>query len=130
MEPKDGITDPIKFQSSYPSTILIQDDESFNASVVSIGALGVTHSLTIFTVPLFSIIEEREEVTWEQAKSILQQLPYDKNPYFSNRNCELWISPYKDYVLVTKRNLATSEDEKNTPIMKLKSFIKIFWSCQ
>ncbi|RHZ89922.1 hypothetical protein Glove_9g172 [Diversispora epigaea] len=126
VEPTNGITDATKFQSSYPSTILIQDDNSFNASVVNIGALGVTYSLTIATLPLYSVIEEREEVTWEYVKSILRQLPYENNPYLSNRNCELWISPYTDYVLATKRNFATSEDEKNYPKPEIKDFYQDF----
>ncbi|CAG8601452.1 5149_t:CDS:2 [Diversispora eburnea] len=126
VEPTNGITDAVKFKSSNPSIILIQDDDSFNASIVNIGALGVTYSQTIATLPLYSIIEEREEVTWEHAKSILRQLPYESNPYLSSRNCELWISPYTDYVSVTKRNLATSEDEKNYPKPEIKDFYQDF----
>ncbi|CAG8591230.1 3051_t:CDS:2 [Acaulospora morrowiae] len=126
IEPTKGITDPTKFHSQNPNTILIQDDETFNASVVHIGALGVVHYITLITVPLYHIIETREEVTWEHTKSILSQKPYNDNPYLGNRNCEVWISPYTDYVLVSRRNIAAQEDQQKHPKSKANEILGEF----
>ncbi|CAG8643309.1 82_t:CDS:2, partial [Scutellospora calospora] len=115
IEPTKGITDPLKFSHKFPNITLIQDDEVFNASVVTVGALGVTYEVTISTIPLFNIIERREETTWTHAKSILKQMPYSTNPYLKSRNVEVWISPYTDYALITLRDLATDDDVKKHP---------------
>src|SRR5437773_2697806 len=104
IEPADGITDPVPFRAKYPAVTLIQDDNTFNASVVNLGALGVVFYVNITTVKLYSIIDEREETDWNNAKSILKQKPYETNPYLKYRNCEVWISPYTPYTLVIKRN--------------------------
>ncbi|CAG8701387.1 12694_t:CDS:10, partial [Gigaspora margarita] len=115
IEPSNGITDPFKFHSQFPNIDLIQDDETFNASIVHIGALGITYEVTIYSVSLYSIIETREETTWEHAKSILKQKPYSSNPYLQYHNCEVWLSPYTDYTLITKRNIATQENKTKYP---------------
>ncbi|CAG8683647.1 8681_t:CDS:2, partial [Dentiscutata erythropus] len=128
VEPTKGITDPSKFSQKFPDRTLIQDDKTFNAAVVTIGALGVTYEVTVWTIPLYNIIERREEITWTQAKSILKQKPYSTNPYLKFRNTEIWISPYTDYALITLRDLATNEDVKNYPKPKTKELFQEFIS--
>ncbi|CAG8537135.1 3888_t:CDS:2, partial [Racocetra fulgida] len=126
IEPSQGITDPLKFQLKFPNISLIQDDETFNASIVHIGALGITYEITIYSISLYSIIETREETTWDHAKTILKQKPYSSNPYLQYRNCEVWISPYTDYALITKRNKATQEDKKNYPKPEINILLQEF----
>ncbi|RIB24863.1 hypothetical protein C2G38_2167445 [Gigaspora rosea] len=126
IEPSNGITDPLKFRSQFPNIDLIQDDETFNASIVHIGALGITYEVTIYSVSLYSIIETREETTWEHAKTILKQKPYSSNPYLQYHNCEVWLSPYTDYTLITKRNIATQEDKTKYPKSEVKVLFQEF----
>ncbi|CAG8560462.1 2610_t:CDS:2, partial [Scutellospora calospora] len=124
IEPSKGITDPNKFHSQFPNISLIQDDKTFNASIVHIGALGVVHELTIYTISLYSVIETREETTWDHAKTILKQKPYSSNPYLQYRNCEVWLSPYTNYTLITKRNIATQEDKMKYPKPEIKKLFQ------
>ncbi|CAG8568641.1 20850_t:CDS:2 [Cetraspora pellucida] len=126
VEPTKGITDASKFTQKFPNINLIQDDETFHAAVVNIGALGVTYEVTISTIPLFSIIERREETTWTNAKSVLKQKPYSINPYLKYRNVEVWISPYTDYALITLRDLAANEDVKMYPKSEAKMLFQEF----
>ncbi|CAJ0846093.1 19926_t:CDS:10 [Entrophospora sp. SA101] len=126
IEPADGITDPISFKAKYPSVTLIQDDDTFNCSVVNLGAFGVVFYVTVSTVKLYSIIDEREETTWNEAKSILKQQPYETNPYLKYRNCEVWISPYTPYTLIVKRNIATEEDKQTYPKPEIKKWFQEF----
>ncbi|CAG8464219.1 1613_t:CDS:2 [Dentiscutata heterogama] len=126
IEPSKGITDPLKFRFKFPNISLIQDDETFNASIVHIGALGITYEITIYSISLYSIIQIREETTWNHAKSILKQKPYSSNPYLQYHNCEVWISPYTDYALITKRNIATQEDKKNYPKSEINMLFQEF----
>ncbi|CAG8699823.1 7883_t:CDS:2, partial [Dentiscutata heterogama] len=128
VEPTKGITDPFKFSQKFPNITLIQDDTTFNAAVVTIGALGVTYEVTVWTIPLYNVIERREQTTWTQAKTILKQKPYSTNPYLKFRNTEIWISPYTDYALITLRDLATNEDVKNYPKPRIKELFQEFIS--
>jgi hypothetical protein len=43
---------------------LIQDDETFDASVVNIGLIGVVYSYVLRTVPGFCLKEERKVFKW------------------------------------------------------------------
>ncbi|CAG8624218.1 34485_t:CDS:2, partial [Racocetra persica] len=126
VEPTKGITDASKFTENFPNITLIQDDETFNAAVVNIGALGVTYEVTVSTVPLYNIIERREQTSWTNAKSVLKQRPYSINHYLKSRNVEVWISPYTDYALITLRDLATDEDVKKYPKSEAKALFQEF----
>jgi hypothetical protein len=78
MEPTNGITDPFKFTEKYKdykySHELIQDDETFDASVVNIGLIGVVYSYVLRTVPGFCLKEERKVYKWGEANRIIQDL--------------------------------------------------------
>jgi hypothetical protein len=70
LEPLDGITDPARFPSfietktgRVPAT-LVQDSETFNAMLVSMGCMGVVYSVVLRTVPRFWLKETRKLTTW------------------------------------------------------------------
>jgi hypothetical protein len=109
IEPSAGITDPGKYKASYPENKLIQDDEYFNAVLVSMGCMGIIYSLILKVVDSYFLKEERfgnkGETFWEDLKvpgkiaSLLK----------ANRHLEIWVNPYeidgKHGCLVTKRNI-------------------------
>ncbi|RUP47230.1 hypothetical protein BC936DRAFT_145969 [Jimgerdemannia flammicorona] len=105
IEPSNGITNPTAFKSANTNVTLIQDSEVFSASVVSIGSLGISYSFTIITIPLYSLFETREELTWETVKPTMMTEIVEKH-----RNVEIWVNPYTGEALVTKRDIATKEE--------------------
>ncbi|RUS28349.1 hypothetical protein BC938DRAFT_481985 [Jimgerdemannia flammicorona] len=105
IEPSNGITNPTAFRSANTNVTLIQDSEVFSASVVSIGSLGISYSFTIITIPIYSLIETREMLTWETVKPTMMTEIVEKH-----RNVEIWVNPYTGEALVTKRDIATKEE--------------------
>ncbi len=111
IEPSNGITDPQK----HPKTsVLVQDDATFNAIIVGLGAFGVVYSVTIETVPFYWIREFRESVDWSVAKKRLQQGP--SGDILSFHNAEVWLNAYNSRALITKREVVT--DPPKPPFWK------------
>ncbi|MEY4580360.1 MAG: hypothetical protein RL701_5063, partial [Pseudomonadota bacterium] len=83
LEPHDGMTDPAQFPGYIESggeritATLQQDDEAFNAVVVSMGCMGVIYAAVLRAVPRFWLREVRELTTWgdlTKAGGFLQRL--------------------------------------------------------
>ncbi len=109
IEPSDGITDPEKYKSHYPENQLLQDDDFFNAVLVSMGCMGVIYSVIMKVRDAFYLEEKRiadvHECYWEDLKEG-NQIEKLLN---ANRHFEIWVNPYeisgKHNCLVTKRNI-------------------------
>ena len=76
IEPTNGVTDPKSFsgqeksskKGKYIPVELIQDDNTFNAMLVSMGTMGIVYSLILRVEPKFWIHEGRTVVTWDHFK--------------------------------------------------------------
>ncbi|KAG5789727.1 hypothetical protein H9Q69_011227 [Fusarium xylarioides] len=92
IEPKDGITDPAKFVPG-DAQELRQDDDWFQAALISMGCLGLVYSYIIEVVPTFFLSEVRSLTTWQDYKSQLAgglaSAPL-QNHYF-----EIDLNPYE-----------------------------------
>jgi hypothetical protein len=118
IEPTDGITDPAKQPAS---SILVQDDNVFNATVTGLGALGVVYSVTIATVPFYWIREMREMIEWPAAKTLLEQGP--QGGILSFHNAEVWVNPYTSKVLVTRREKVETKPKETLADATLSMFV-------
>jgi hypothetical protein len=103
IEPTNGITDSSK---SIPNVTLVQDDATFNAVIVGLGAFGVVYSVTIETVPFYWIKETRESVDWSAAKKRLQKGP--DGDILKYHNSEIWLNPYTSHAIITKREVVAT----------------------
>ncbi|KAF5581095.1 L-gulonolactone oxidase [Fusarium pseudocircinatum] len=91
IEPKDGITDPAKFVPG-DAQELKQDDDWFQAALISMSCLGLVYSYIIEVVPTFFLSEVRSLTTWQDYKTQLagglSSAPL-QNHYF-----EIDLNPY------------------------------------
>jgi len=120
LEPKNGITDPVLYlQSEEYKTYdieLIQDDDMFYSSTVSMGCFGIIFSVIIEVVDFYYLKEERTPSTWEAERQKIVALGL--NYIRKNRHFELAVNPYpvnekgeldkingSRYCIVTTRNI-------------------------
>lgn len=68
IEPTDGITKRNRFEDDVFDVELIQDDDVFHKSVVSLGALGVVTGLVLRVRPRFWLKETRKILPWASYK--------------------------------------------------------------
>lgn len=93
IEPRNGITDPLKFASRNPGIVLMQDDDWFQSSVIAMGCMGLIYSYTLDVLPSFFLKESRSIDTWESLKPHF--LNGSRSPLLtSHRHFELDINPY------------------------------------
>jgi hypothetical protein len=118
VEPTNGITKPAGFpgtqeeDSSIPIT-LIQNDDVFNAMVVSIGSMGIVYSVVLQTDHKFWLDERRTLMKWSQLSQpggvldrIMQGLPIDDSAH-PPEHVELQYNPYpvngeRSFLLTTR----------------------------
>jgi alditol oxidase len=93
IEPADGISLP----SAVPDGIeLLQDDELFHASTVSLGCLGIITSMVVQTQPRRFLQEHRELVSWKSFKSRWPAFAHAmKKPNADLHSVHLWVAPYE-----------------------------------
>jgi FAD/FMN-containing dehydrogenase len=68
IEPRDGITDPVAFKAVFPRMDLLQDDDTFQSAVVSLGTMGICASYVLAVRERFYLDEQRTITTWEALK--------------------------------------------------------------
>lgn len=108
IEPTQGITDPgtwkgvLEEDPSIPVE-LIQDDEAFHATRVSIGSMGIVYSLTFRTARKFWLREVRHLISWTELKKpggylerVMKGLPVYGDNKPSPEHWEIQYSPYKN----------------------------------
>lgn len=102
VEPSNGITDPTKYNDE--DIPLVQDDEWFYASIVSMGSMGIVYSVIMEVVPSYWLKESRELTTWSKIRPLLEERKVIRD----NEHFEVYINPYKtdgDHTcVVTTRN--------------------------
>ncbi len=117
IEPTNGITKPAEYKNKFPDRELIQNDDWFNAVVVSMGCMGVIYSLILRVTKKYWLKEVRELATWDQVKQDLKKGDVLKK----NRHYEVLVNPHKvdgqHRCLITTRNF--SESPKGLPLDKM-----------
>jgi FAD/FMN-containing dehydrogenase len=114
IEPTRGLTDPDKFTRRHGTTMrLVQSDAWFWSCVVSLGCLGVIHSVTAAVSPAYLLTERRELRRWAD---VARELGTGA-PLARFRNYEVLLHPYPlrsgGYAcLVTERNIAPPGTER------------------
>lgn len=71
LEPADGITDPSRF--SEKDTELIQNDDTFNASLIHLGTFGIVASYIIDVEPQYWLMEKRTVEKWSSVREQIAQ---------------------------------------------------------
>lgn len=105
VEPAGGITDPDRFATAFAGDRrLVQDNDTFAASVCGIGCMGLMHSLVIEVRKKFWLNEVRTLSTWEDVRGSLTP----GGVLGEGDHYELLVNPYpgrdgKHRLLVTRR---------------------------
>jgi hypothetical protein len=126
IEPSAGITNPQKYKTRFPTNELIQDDDVFNAVLVSMGCMGIIYSFILKVRDAFLLCEERDKDTtsvWEE----LREGGKIKQLLEKNRHLEIWVNPYaiegKHGCLITKRNVYTGNPNTLTPGQRMRRWL-------
>lgn len=114
IERSNGISDaPIQLE--HLQVELIQDDDIFLSSVVSMGCLGVIYAVVLRVCNSYLLREKRTFCTWNEVKSKLEQGDILRN----HRHLEVLIDPYSvnrgtsHNCLVTERNICPPDTATN-----------------
>jgi L-gulono-1,4-lactone dehydrogenase len=117
LEPTGGITDRAKFERRYADSMqLIQSDELFWPSLVSLGCMGIVHSVTLAVSRRYRLTERRYLRLYSEVEQELELT--SGGPLDRFRNYEVTLIPYRlkqrdDYdCLVTERNVASPDSER------------------
>jgi FAD/FMN-containing dehydrogenase len=87
----DPITDPQAFAARHPRAELRRDRKLFHAAQVSLGSMGVLHSVVIDTRPAYRLHEDRDvRDLWTDWDKIERQV---RDPHVAG--VHLWINPYR-----------------------------------
>ncbi|MGB3464511.1 MAG: D-arabinono-1,4-lactone oxidase, partial [Cyclobacteriaceae bacterium] len=113
VEPKDGITDPALYNEA--DIPLIQDDEWFYATLVSMGSMGVVYSVIMEVKPLYWLEEKRKVYKWGEVRPMLEEGSLIRD----NEHIEVYLNPYKtdgDHTcVVTTRNTVVVNQRPKGP---------------
>jgi len=111
VEPSAGITDRVKYLEAYPTNILVQDDNWFNAVTVGMGCLGVVYSVILRVTKLYYLSETRVISDWNSVKKDLS----NGSVIDRFRHYEVLVNPYavdgKNTCVITMRDIADKPDK-------------------
>lgn len=116
IEPSKGITNLHKYEARFPNNTLVQDDDFFNAVLVSMGCMGIIYSVILKVRDAYNLCEERIGKSSERHWEELKQGNRIKQMLEENRHFEIWVNPYeidgKHGCLVTRKNIYTGDVSK------------------
>lgn len=96
VEPNNGVTNPATYNEE--GVILIQDDDKFYSSLVSLGCMGIIYSYILELEPMYWLEEIKEYTLWSRIKDKLvdQSLLYKDFPHKNNphRVLSIQLSPH------------------------------------
>ena len=96
IEPKDGVTDPAKHNEQ--GVELIQDEDTFNSALVSLGCFGIIYSFILEMKPMYYLEESKTRYEWSFVKYKLQDrsLFYELDGKTPIRGVMVQVNPYKN----------------------------------
>jgi len=114
IERASGPTDPAAYGARYPDRVLKKDDDWFRAAVVSMGCMGVIHSVILAVGPAHYLREVRTLDTWREVREAIAS----GSALADNDHYELLFSPYprddgEIECLVTTRNRISPDDYRH-----------------
>jgi hypothetical protein len=129
VEPKDGITNPATFPGTLEGTTipitLIQNDDIFNAMIVSIGSMGIVYAVVLQTDPKFWLDERRTLMKWSDVikpggflERVTAGRPVDDSAH-PPEHYELQFNPYpqngdRSFLLTTRTRYYTKPTNGDT----------------
>jgi len=127
LEPKGGITDPSSFKRTHRGWTLIQDNNTFDAFLISMGSMGIVYSYALQVRERFWMKEIR---TRSRGKKVQERLrnggiykqafshrpvkggkPFKKHPILAYYMEMLW-NPHTDMLILTTRHPVSEQLRK------------------
>lgn len=123
IEPKDGLTDPVRFAREHPKMSLVQDDATFQAAQINMGTMGVVHAYVLEAAERFHLTEVRTKTDVADVLRVLEDgnvyhamdvdqvppgTPPDRGLRFEGHperayHLEVLLNPHSDQVIITSR---------------------------
>jgi len=91
VEPRDGITDPVKFSRVHPDRALVQDDAVFDSCVVAMGCIGIVYSVILRVTKRYYLTETRRKGTWS---SVRKEISLGGRLLTENRHVDIDLNPH------------------------------------
>lgn len=124
IEPAHGITDPALHLE--PGVVLVQNDDDFNAVLVSLGCMGIIYSYILEVTEMYWLKESKTMCKWSEIKPKL----LDNSLLKEDRHVMILVNPYEtkgDHTcLVTRINITS--DKPQSWLEKVRSLAARKWS--
>lgn len=96
IEPENGITDPDKYEEGFQ---LIQDDDTFNSVLVSMGCMGVIYSFILKLEKMYWLEECKTRVKWSKLREKLEDGSLLNGKACNGQKCRsvmIQVNPFPD----------------------------------
>lgn len=124
IEPANGISDPAVYNE--PGVVLVQNDDDFNAVLVSLGCMGIICSYILEVAEMYWLKENKTMCKWSDIKPKL----LDKSLLSEARHVMVLVNPYEtkgDHTCLVTRINITSDKPQNW-LEKVRSLAARKWS--